>query len=97
MPGVLVAVTSAWAYALAQLTLVADRPAALLAGAAVAAALLLTVLLAARVRVLPEPPGGRHAIALRARARGRRVPRQVDPDAPGRPRPRAPGLRPSAA
>ncbi|WP_255352210.1 DUF6412 domain-containing protein [Micromonospora sp. HK10] len=34
---------------------------------------------------------------MRARARGRRVPRQVDPDAPGRPRPRAPGLRPSAA
>ncbi|MEU5829063.1 DUF6412 domain-containing protein [Micromonospora tulbaghiae] len=25
------------------------------------------------------------------------MPRQVDPDAPGRPRPRAPGLHPSAA
>ncbi|MEU5724021.1 DUF6412 domain-containing protein [Micromonospora sp. NPDC047738] len=96
MPGILVAVTGAWAYALAQLTVLADRPAALLAGAAVAAALLLAVLLAARVGVLPEP-GARHATALRARARHRRVPRQVDPDAPGRPRPRAPGLRPSAA
>ncbi|MFE9206798.1 MULTISPECIES: DUF6412 domain-containing protein [unclassified Micromonospora] len=97
MPGILVAVTGAWAYALAQLTVLADRPAALLAGAAVAAALLLAVLLAARVGVLPDRLGGRHATALRARARHRRVPRQVDPDAPGRPRPRAPGLRPSAA
>ncbi|NES16963.1 hypothetical protein G3562_24615 [Micromonospora sp. PPF5-6] len=92
------AVTSAWAYALAQLTLVADRPAAVLAGAAVAAALLLAALLASRVRALPGGPGAiRHATALRARARGRRVPRQADPDAAGRPRPRAPGLRPSAA
>ncbi|MEU2610336.1 DUF6412 domain-containing protein [Micromonospora sp. NPDC007271] len=97
MPGVLGAVTGAWAYALAQLTVLADHPAALLAGAAVAATLLLAVLLAARVRVLPDRPGGRQATALRARARHRRVPRQVDPDAAGRPRPRAPGLRPSAA
>jgi hypothetical protein len=93
----LVAVTELWAYALAQLTVLADRPAALLAGAAVAAALLLTALLASRGRALPDPAGGRHATALRARARGRRVPRQADPDAAGRPRPRAPGPRPSAA
>ncbi|MFG2056930.1 DUF6412 domain-containing protein [Micromonospora sp. NPDC048930] len=97
MPGVLVGVTGLWAYALAQLSLLADRPATLLAGAAVAAALLLAALLASRVRALPDPPGGRHATALRARARGRRVPRQADPDAPGRPRPRAPGRHPSAA
>ncbi|MER7416315.1 DUF6412 domain-containing protein, partial [Micromonospora peucetia] len=32
-----------------------------------------------------------------APARHRRVPRQVDPDAAGRPRPRAPGAHPSAA
>lgn len=87
-------VTGTWAYALA---LVADRPVELLAGAAVAAALLLAALLALRVRALPTPPGTRHAASLRARARNRRMPRQVDPDAPGRPRPRAPGLRPSAA
>ncbi|MGR6321849.1 DUF6412 domain-containing protein [Micromonospora soli] len=94
----LVAVTSAWAYALAQLTVLADRPATLLAGAAVAAALLLAALLALRSRAVPGAPGAmRHATALRARARGRRVPRQADPDAAGRPRPRAPGVRPSAA
>jgi hypothetical protein len=87
-------VSGTWAYAL---TLLADRPAGLLAGAAVAAALLLATLLALRVRALPTPPAGPLAVALRARARHRRVPRQVDPDAPGRPRPRAPGLRPSAA
>ncbi|MFG1676423.1 DUF6412 domain-containing protein [Micromonospora sp. NPDC049282] len=86
-------VTGTWAYALA---LLADRPAGLLAGAAVAAALLLATLLALRVRLVPPPPGTRHAASLRARVRTRRVPRQVDPDAPGRPRPRAPGLRPSA-
>ncbi|MFD2767264.1 DUF6412 domain-containing protein [Micromonospora eburnea] len=88
-------VTGTWAYVLAQF--MADRPAGLLAGAAVAATLLLATLLALRVRALPIPPGGRRASALRARARGRRVPRQADPDASGRPRPRAPGLRPSAA
>ncbi|QLQ40173.1 DUF6412 domain-containing protein [Micromonospora robiginosa] len=86
--------TGPWAYALA---LVADRPAGLLAGAAVAAALLLATVLALRVRALPTPPGARHAASVRARARSRRMPRQVDPDAPGRPRPRAPGLRSSAA
>ncbi|WP_089155032.1 DUF6412 domain-containing protein [Micromonospora sp. NBS 11-29] len=86
-------VTGAWAYAL---VLFADRPAGLLAGAAVAAALLVATLLALRVRALPTPPGTRYAAALRDRARRRRMPRQIDPDAPGRPRPRAPGLHPSA-
>ncbi|MFC4147068.1 DUF6412 domain-containing protein [Micromonospora mangrovi] len=98
MPGLLMAVTGPWAYALAQLTVLADRPVEVLAGAAVAAALLLATLLAFRVRGVPGAPrSGQRATALRARARGRRVPRQVDPDAAGRPRPRAPGLRPSAA
>ncbi|WP_446216703.1 DUF6412 domain-containing protein [Micromonospora sp. IBHARD004] len=98
MPGLLMAVAGTWAYALAQLTVLADRPVVLLAGAAVAAALLLATLLALRSRVLPGAPrSGRLATALRARARGRRVPRQVDPDGAGRPRPRAPGRRPSAA
>ncbi|MFJ6198502.1 DUF6412 domain-containing protein [Micromonospora sp. NPDC092111] len=92
MPGLLVAVTGLWAYALTELTLFADRPAELLAGAAVLAALLLAALLAARPRAAAGPPhGGRRAVGLRERARRRRVPRQVDPDAAGRPRPRAPG------
>ncbi|MFI7213942.1 DUF6412 domain-containing protein [Micromonospora maritima] len=94
MAGILGVLTGLWAYGLA---LFADRPVGLLAGAAVAAALLLATLLALRARALPAPPGTRYAAALRARARRRGVPRQVDPDAAGRPRPRAPGLRPSAA
>ena len=93
-----VLVTGTWAYALAQLSVLADRPAGLLAGATVVAALLLATLLACRVRAVPGAPGvGRHATGLRARARCRRVPRQVDPDGAGRPRPRAPGVHPSAA
>ncbi|MEV4480525.1 DUF6412 domain-containing protein [Micromonospora coxensis] len=92
MPGLLVAVVGRWAYALTALTLLADRPAEFLAGAAVVAAVLLAALVAAR----PRLPGGarragRWTAGLRERARRRRVPRQVDPDAAGRPRPRAPG------
>ncbi|MGQ5261899.1 DUF6412 domain-containing protein [Micromonospora sp. ZYX-F-536] len=84
-------------YAFAQVTLLADRPADLLAGAALTALALVAALLAARVVRLPTAPGtGRCSVGLRARSRGRRVPRQVDPDAAGRPRPRAPG-HPSAA
>ncbi|WP_328343391.1 DUF6412 domain-containing protein [Micromonospora sp. NBC_00421] len=90
MPGLRV-VTGLWAYALIGLTLFADRPGDLLAGAAVVAALLLVVLLAARPRPVTGPGLGRRAVGLRDRARRRRVPRQVDPDAAGRPRPRAPG------
>ncbi|MEU8169137.1 DUF6412 domain-containing protein [Micromonospora sp. NPDC049004] len=87
----------AWMSAFAQLTMLADRPADLLAGAALTALVLFAALLAAHV---PAPAGAtgvaRRWAGLRARARGRRVPRQIDPDAAGRPRPRAPGL-PSAA
>ncbi|RLP88054.1 hypothetical protein EAD89_17720, partial [Micromonospora sp. BL4] len=64
--------------AFAQLTLLALRPADLLAGAALTALVLLAVLLAARVPGRSGVPGGaRRWTGLRARSRGRRVPRQV--------------------
>ncbi|MGC5309545.1 DUF6412 domain-containing protein [Micromonospora zamorensis] len=97
MPVPLGFVGFAWLYAFAQLTLLAGRPADLLAGAALTALVLLAVVLAARVHDRAGTPGaGPRSAGLRARSRGRRVPRQIDPDAAGRPRPRAPG-RPSAA
>ncbi|MEW2428096.1 DUF6412 domain-containing protein [Micromonospora sp. NPDC047644] len=88
----------AWVYAFAQLTLLAGRPVDLLAGAALTALVLLAVMmLAARARDRSGAPGvGPRWAGLRARSRGRRTPRQIDPDAAGRPRPRAPG-HPSAA
>ncbi|MFF3864906.1 DUF6412 domain-containing protein [Micromonospora sp. NPDC001898] len=94
MGGLLVTVTGMWAYALTHLIVLADRPAELLAGAAVAAA----VLLAGRPGLAAGPPAraARHGAGLRERARRRGVPRQVDPDAAGRPRPRAPGPGPAA-
>ncbi|WP_030492122.1 DUF6412 domain-containing protein [Micromonospora chokoriensis] len=83
--------------AFAQLTLLAGGPGDLLAGTALTALVLLAVLLVARVRDGAGAPGaGPRCAALRARSRGRRMPRQIDPDADGRPRPRAPG-HPSAA
>ncbi|MEV4658509.1 DUF6412 domain-containing protein [Micromonospora sp. NPDC049301] len=88
---------AAWIYVFTQLTTLAARPADLLAGAALTALVLLAVLLAARMSGRSGASGiGRRGTGLLARSRGRRVPRQVDPDAAGRPRPRAPG-RPSAA
>ncbi|SCL39480.1 hypothetical protein GA0070624_6582 [Micromonospora rhizosphaerae] len=54
MPGLLMAGT--WAYALIQLTVAADRPVELLAGAAVAAALLLATLLPLGSRATPGAP-----------------------------------------
>ncbi|WP_431909779.1 DUF6412 domain-containing protein [Micromonospora carbonacea] len=94
MTGLLLAVTGAWAYALTHLTLLADRPAELLAGAAVVAVVLLAVLLAGRPSAAAGAlrRGTGRGVGLRERARRRGVPRQVDPDADGRPRPRAPGL-----
>ncbi|WCN80588.1 DUF6412 domain-containing protein [Micromonospora sp. LH3U1] len=87
----------AWMSAFAQLTLLSGRPVDLLAGAALTALVLLAVVLAAGVRGRSGAPGAAPRWAgLRARSRGRRVPRQIDPDAAGRPRPRAPG-HPSAA
>ncbi|WP_245669930.1 DUF6412 domain-containing protein [Micromonospora mirobrigensis] len=94
MPGAMAVVTGLWAYALTGLALLAERPGDLLTGAAVVAALLLAVLLAARPRRGPVPARVGRAAGLRERARRRGVPRQVDPDAAGRPRPRAPGRRP---
>ncbi|MEH1102631.1 hypothetical protein V6V16_26075, partial [Micromonospora sp. CPCC 205561] len=47
MPGPLGIVLGTWAYAFAHLALLADRPAGLLAGAALAAVALLAVVLAA--------------------------------------------------
>ncbi|WP_405104967.1 DUF6412 domain-containing protein [Micromonospora sp. NBC_01405] len=98
MGGLLLTVTGMWAYALTHLIVLADRPAELLAGAAVAAAVLLAVVLAGRLPMAAGPPAraARHGVGLRERARRRGVPRQVDPDAAGRPRPRAPGLAPAA-
>ncbi|WP_230688975.1 DUF6412 domain-containing protein [Micromonospora sp. WMMD558] len=83
-----------WAVTLAGLTVVVDHPSGLLAGAAL---VLLATLLAVRIVAVPAAGATRAVCALRARARARRVPRQVDPDASGRPRPRAPGVLPSAA
>lgn len=66
------------------------------ATAAVAAALLTCAVLAARARV-PAPPG-RIRTAIRDRERRTAFLPQRDPDAAGRPRPRAPGRHlPTAA
>lgn len=97
MSGAWRVVLGTWAYALAHLALLADRPAGLLAGAALTAVVLLAAVLALHAVVGVGAPRAGRAAALRARARRRRVPRQVDPDAAGRPRPRAPGVVPSAA
>ncbi|MGC4809919.1 DUF6412 domain-containing protein [Micromonospora sp. DT228] len=97
MPVPLGFVGVAWMVAFTQLTLLAGRPTDLLAGAALTALVLLAVVLAARVLGRSGTPGtGPRWAGLRARSRGRRMPRQIDPDAAGRPRPRAPG-HPSAA
>ncbi|SCL66386.1 hypothetical protein GA0070606_4314 [Micromonospora citrea] len=97
MPGAWGVVVGTWAYALTHLVLLADRPAGLLAGAALTAVVLLAAVLALHAAGDAGAPRAARAAALRARARRRRVPRQVDPDAAGRPRPRAPGAHPSAA
>nr|WP_254751264.1 DUF6412 domain-containing protein [Streptomyces sp. NEAU-Y11]MCP9212469.1 DUF6412 domain-containing protein [Streptomyces sp. NEAU-Y11] len=65
------------------------------ATAALAAALLTCVLLASHGRV-PTPPG-RIRTAIRDRERRTAFLPQRDPDASGRPRPRAPGRRPQTA
>lgn len=65
-------------------------------GLAVVAAALLVVLAASGLSVtLPPAPRGFRAVADRARVR--HVPRLIDPDAAGRPRPRAPSAFPAAA
>lgn len=89
-----------WAYALAHVVTVATQPAELLAGAAVAAAAALLAV-AVAVHLLGAAPGAgnaaRRTLTIRERARRARIPRQLDPDAAGRPRPRAPSVLRSAA
>ncbi|SCL13222.1 DUF6412 domain-containing protein [Micromonospora inyonensis] len=99
MPAPLSLAIWVWASALGQVVVLADRPVELLAGAAVGVALLLATTVAVLVTVVGAagPQAVRRARSLRERARRRRVPRQLDPDAPGRPRPRAPGGRPATA
>lgn len=84
-PGLL----GAWAVALAgQPTEVAFAVAVALLAVAVAGQL------RGALRATPERPVGWAAAPVRARAA---VPRYLDPDAAGRPRPRAPSAHPSAA
>jgi hypothetical protein len=71
------------------------HPAHLMLGLAVVAAALLVVAVTARPALVPPAVPGLRAFARRARTAAR--PRVVDPDAPGRPRPRAPGRRLPAA
>lgn len=95
VPGMLLTVVAGiWAYAHSLTALSSVPPTHLLAMAAASVALLMATALAVRLTA------GRHvtdADPLRPGRRGlrrgqwRRIPRQLDPDAPGRPRPRAPG------
>ena len=87
----MVTIAGLWAYALGQLAGLSTQPAELLAGAAVAVAALLALYLVARLDVPVEDPGHR-ASTMRQRAHRAAVPRHRDPDAAGRPRPRAPSL-----
>jgi hypothetical protein len=65
-------------------------------GLAVVAAALLVVLAAAGLAVPAlSAPGGLRLVVRKAGVR--RVPRLIDPDAAGRPRPRAPSAFPAAA
>jgi hypothetical protein len=61
-------------------------------GIAVAASALLVALALSGLPTLPARTITRH-LALGRRARARRLPRSLDPDAAGRPRPRAPSTR----
>ncbi|MFC4110723.1 DUF6412 domain-containing protein [Micromonospora zhanjiangensis] len=95
MPELSAVAACGWAYALTHLATVSTHPAESIAGAAVAVAVLLA--LGVAVRVAPRLPAGadpaRGVDALRDRIRRGGVPRQLDPDADGRPRPRAPAPR----
>ena len=70
-------------------------PATLVLGFAVVAAALLVAAVTALPVLIPAAVPGLRAFARRARTAAR--PRLLDPDAPGRPRPRAPGHRPAVA
>ncbi|MFV2020452.1 DUF6412 domain-containing protein [Micromonospora sp. LOL_023] len=87
-------VTGIWAYAHCLIALTSVPPAQLFAAAAASVALLVATALAIRItagrHVTDVDPAQAHRAGPR-RARWRGIPRQLDPDAPGRPRPRAPG------
>ncbi|MEV0454879.1 DUF6412 domain-containing protein [Catellatospora methionotrophica] len=97
-----IAAASSWALTLWVAVLctgaAADQPSlgAMLAGAA--ALLLVTALAVAAAHGLGRQPAGRAALdlALRELSKHTGVLRQRDPDAAGRPRPRAPGQAPLA-
>lgn len=67
----------------------------LVLGLAVVGAALLVLLAAAAAIVLPAPRPASAGLGLAARALLLRLPRLLDPDAAGRPRPRAPSARPT--
>lgn len=73
----------------------APRPSALVLTLAVVAAALLVVAVTCLPALLPSGAPAARAFARRARTADR--PRLLDPDAAGRPRPRAPTPRPAAA
>ncbi|MBO4209518.1 hypothetical protein GSF22_26525 [Micromonospora echinofusca] len=87
-----------WWHVLVQVGVFAGNPGELVAGATVAVTAMLAVALV--VLRFAVPGGGTRpagwARCHRLRAAGRPVPRSGDPDAAGRPRPRAPGWLPSA-
>ena len=70
-------------------------PATLMLGLAVVAAALLVAAVSALPVLVPAAAPGVRACARRARVAG--CPRLADPDAAGRPRPRAPAPRPAVA
>lgn len=79
----------------AQLDLAQPSPAHLVLGLAVVAAALLVVAAIGRPVLVAAGAPGVRAFARRARTAAR--PRLIDPDAAGRPRPRAPSACPAAA
>ena len=100
MPGVLASGLSLWVDALG-VVLGGTGSTELIVATALTIATLLAVAIAVRLAAggrfgvgHPAPP---RAAVLRDRARRARLPRLRDPDAPGRARPRAPSMRPSAA
>jgi hypothetical protein len=72
-------------------------PVSPLAIAAAVVAVLVAAVLAGRLTSLRPAPQPVRAVSLRERARRAGAIRQLDPDADGRPRPRAPSLRGPAA
>ncbi|MEH1012908.1 hypothetical protein V6U90_07285 [Micromonospora sp. CPCC 206060] len=97
MPGMPLIALCVWWHVLVQFGALAGNPGELVAGATVAVTAMLAVAL---VVLLFTIPGGTRPAGWvrfhRLHAAGHPVPRSGDPDAAGRPRPRAPGWLPSA-